>query len=308
MVWPSPLLRTTSMVPMVPPPPERFSTTADWPQAVCRCAASNRPITSVVPPAAAGTIRRTVSVGRQSPAPRLARGRMAAVESAAAPVNTRRRENVLVVTSHSLWGCCFAATLGSTGRPGKRATWRRRARNQRRRHRFRDAENESVEAKQLEQRRQVAEFLAGRGRGAADEVEDPAVLQTGIGEPLHLAFLVQIDHDHPLGEALTYRAAHPIAICAGRSGSHAEPMMLWPFNHFRKPRIAPRGTIETIYGMIVTQAREPLFYRDLGVPDTVNGRFDLLLLHLWLLVRRAKAPGKGAGGGACHAPVVPIFR
>jgi len=28
--------------------------------------------------------------------------------------------------------------------------------------------------------------------------------------------------------------------------------------------------------MIVTQAREPLFYRDLGVPDTVNGRFDLL--------------------------------
>jgi cytochrome b pre-mRNA-processing protein 3 len=56
--------------------------------------------------------------------------------------------------------------------------------------------------------------------------------------------------------------------------------MLWPFNHFRKPRIAPRGTIEAIYGMIVTQAREPLFYRDLAVPDTVNGRFDLLVLHL----------------------------
>ena len=45
-----PLLRTASAVPMVPPPPERFSTTADWPQAFCRCAASNRPITSVVPP------------------------------------------------------------------------------------------------------------------------------------------------------------------------------------------------------------------------------------------------------------------
>src|SRR5918911_2077697 len=69
-------------------------------------------------------------------------------------------------------------------------------------------------------------------------------------------------------------------------GSHAEPTMLWPFNHFRKPRLAPRGTIETIYGMIVTQAREPLFYRDLGVPDTVNGRFYLVLLHLWLLLRR----------------------
>jgi cytochrome b pre-mRNA-processing protein 3 len=69
--------------------------------------------------------------------------------------------------------------------------------------------------------------------------------------------------------------------------------MLWPFNHFRKPRIAPRGTIETIYGMIVTQAREPLFYRDLGVPDTVNGRFDLLLMHLWLVLRRLKSVGSG---------------
>jgi len=71
--------------------------------------------------------------------------------------------------------------------------------------------------------------------------------------------------------------------------------MLWPFNHFRKPRIAPRGTIEAIYGMIVTQAREPMFYRDLGVPDTVNGRFDLLLLHLWLVLRRLKSVEAGTG-------------
>ena len=77
-------------------------------------------------------------------------------------------------------------------------------------------------------------------------------------------------------------------------GSHAEPTMLWPFNHFRKPRLAPPGTIETIYGMIVTQAREPLFYRALGVPDTVNGRFDLLLLHLWLVLRRLKSVAAGA--------------
>jgi cytochrome b pre-mRNA-processing protein 3 len=64
--------------------------------------------------------------------------------------------------------------------------------------------------------------------------------------------------------------------------------MLWPFNHFRKPRTPMRGTIEAIYGMIVTQAREPLFYRDLGVPDTVNGRFDLVVLHLWMVLRRLK--------------------
>lgn len=69
--------------------------------------------------------------------------------------------------------------------------------------------------------------------------------------------------------------------------------MLWPFNHFRKPRLAPPGTIEAIYGMIVTQAREPLFYRDLGVPDTVNGRFDLLLLHLWMVLHHLRSLADG---------------
>jgi cytochrome b pre-mRNA-processing protein 3 len=70
--------------------------------------------------------------------------------------------------------------------------------------------------------------------------------------------------------------------------------MLWPFNHFRKPRSSQRGTIEAIYGMIVTQAREPSFYRAMAVPDTVNGRFDLLLLHLWLVLRRLKSVDDGA--------------
>src|SRR3954467_6755518 len=66
--------------------------------------------------------------------------------------------------------------------------------------------------------------------------------------------------------------------------------MLWPFNHFRRP-LAP-GTIKAIYGMIVAQAREPLFYRAMGVPDTVNGRFDMVLLHLWMVLRRFR-PGDG---------------
>jgi cytochrome b pre-mRNA-processing protein 3 len=41
--------------------------------------------------------------------------------------------------------------------------------------------------------------------------------------------------------------------------------------------------------MIVTQAREPSFYRDFGVPDTVDGRFDLLILHLWMVLRRFRS-------------------
>src|SRR5258705_8969116 len=107
-VCPSPFWRAASAGPMVPPPPDRFSTIADWPHAVCRCAASNRPITSVVPPAAAGTMMRTVSVGRQS-APRLARGRIAAVERTAAPVSTRRRERGWLVTNAlPAWNRYFA--------------------------------------------------------------------------------------------------------------------------------------------------------------------------------------------------------
>ncbi len=65
--------------------------------------------------------------------------------------------------------------------------------------------------------------------------------------------------------------------------------MPWPFNHFGKPRAPLRGTIEVIYGMIVTQAREPSFYRAFGVSDTVNGRFDLLVLHLWMVLRRFRS-------------------
>jgi len=51
----------------------------------------------------------------------------------------------------------------------------------------------------------------------------------------------------------------------------------------RSPR---RATISALYGMIVAQARLPVLYRDYAVPDTVNGRFDLIVLHLALLLDR----------------------
>lgn len=56
-----------------------------------------------------------------------------------------------------------------------------------------------------------------------------------------------------------------------------------------------RRTIEVIYGMIVTQARRPEFYARLNVPDTVDGRFDMLVLHLWLVLRRLRDVAEGAG-------------
>jgi len=45
-------------------------------------------------------------------------------------------------------------------------------------------------------------------------------------------------------------------------------------------------SIRALYGMIVAQARSRAFYADYGVPDTVEGRFDLLVLHLVLTLRQ----------------------
>jgi cytochrome b pre-mRNA-processing protein 3 len=47
-----------------------------------------------------------------------------------------------------------------------------------------------------------------------------------------------------------------------------------------------RRTIYALYGMIVAQARTVTFYADYGVPDTVEGRFELIVLHLVLLLNR----------------------
>jgi cytochrome b pre-mRNA-processing protein 3 len=48
-------------------------------------------------------------------------------------------------------------------------------------------------------------------------------------------------------------------------------------------------TIDRLYGAIVAQARLPDFYLSFGVPDTVEGRFDLIVLHVHLLLRRLAA-------------------
>lgn len=49
-----------------------------------------------------------------------------------------------------------------------------------------------------------------------------------------------------------------------------------------------------LYGAIVARAREPGLYADLAVPDSVSGRFEMLVLHLILLSRRLKTAGEPA--------------
>lgn len=43
-----------------------------------------------------------------------------------------------------------------------------------------------------------------------------------------------------------------------------------------------------VYRAIVAQSRQPVFYADWGVPDTVTGRFDMISLHMALLFRRLR--------------------
>jgi cytochrome b pre-mRNA-processing protein 3 len=51
-----------------------------------------------------------------------------------------------------------------------------------------------------------------------------------------------------------------------------------------------------LYGAIVAQARLPVFYQDLGVPDTLEGRFLMLSLHLFAVLHRLKGEGPAAIG------------
>ncbi len=43
-----------------------------------------------------------------------------------------------------------------------------------------------------------------------------------------------------------------------------------------------------LYVAIIAQARLPDFYLRLGVPDTLDGRFDLIVAHAFLVMRRLK--------------------
>ena len=55
---------------------------------------------------------------------------------------------------------------------------------------------------------------------------------------------------------------------------------------FRRSRV--KETAHTLYIIVVEQARRPGFYRHCGVPDTVDGRFDMIAMHAFLLLRRLK--------------------
>lgn len=47
-----------------------------------------------------------------------------------------------------------------------------------------------------------------------------------------------------------------------------------------------------LYGSIVTAARRPAFYESYGVPDTKEGRFAMVVVHMVLVLERLRAEGR----------------
>lgn len=64
------------------------------------------------------------------------------------------------------------------------------------------------------------------------------------------------------------------------------------FGLFRHPKRERAGF--ALYGHAVAAARAPFFYEALKVPDTLDGRFDLVGVHAFLAIRRLGRSGATA--------------
>jgi cytochrome b pre-mRNA-processing protein 3 len=65
---------------------------------------------------------------------------------------------------------------------------------------------------------------------------------------------------------------------------------------FGPPR--DRLALRPLYAALVERARDPAWYRDGGVPDTLDGRFEMVTAMLALVLLRLEADGAAAAGPA----------
>lgn len=56
-------------------------------------------------------------------------------------------------------------------------------------------------------------------------------------------------------------------------------------------RLPKDRSANDLYLAIVDQARQPQFYDTVGVPDTLDGRFELIVLHAYIVIRRLREIG-----------------
>lgn len=76
------------------------------------------------------------------------------------------------------------------------------------------------------------------------------------------------------------------------------PNMMTTASTERKPGFLGRlfgkreNKLAAVYAAVVAQARRPYWYADYGVPDTVDGRFDMVSLVLSLVLLRLEREGR----------------
>lgn len=58
-------------------------------------------------------------------------------------------------------------------------------------------------------------------------------------------------------------------------------------------RKASRNSVRAVYGAIVAAARHEKLYADWGVPDSVDGRYDMIILHSVLVLERLSSADAG---------------
>lgn len=61
-----------------------------------------------------------------------------------------------------------------------------------------------------------------------------------------------------------------------------------------RARSANARKAKELYGAVVAMARHPQFYRDYGIPDTLNGRYEMIVLTLFQLLERLRVEGADA--------------
>ena len=62
-----------------------------------------------------------------------------------------------------------------------------------------------------------------------------------------------------------------------------------------RPRRPLREAAVSAYRSVVEQARQPVFFVEYGVPDTLDGRFELICLHAFLFLHRLRSEPASAG-------------
>ena len=79
---------------------------------------------------------------------------------------------------------------------------------------------------------------------------------------------------------------------------------MFPFSSRARQR---KAFGEALYQACVTHARTPELYRELNVPDTPEGRFEMISLHMAILIERLNQEGE-VGRAAAQEAFDAMFR